>query len=187
METTVPNFTRYNRYVKNWEEWGINEYKNAKFSVKVGISTYTMNECTETFGENYPIREVCNRKGDPSDGCLTADAFHYRASVPYPKSDEVTIQVMNSESGTLVYNSTYKLRFEKAESWDTMDCNTPESCMALCQSWEGFGSEELKVCMYEAYLGNLCYRVHQSIGNDYEIDDPPDYELNNYFGGVGCK
>ena len=59
--------------------------------------------------------------------------------------------------------------------------------MALCQSWEGFGSEELKVCMYEAYLGNLCYRVHQSIGNDYEIDDPPDYELNNYFGGVGCK
>ena len=45
MESPVSNSTRYNRYVKNWEEWGINEYKNAKFSVKVGITTYAMNEC----------------------------------------------------------------------------------------------------------------------------------------------
>lgn len=155
--------------------------------MKVGISTYEFNECTETFGENYPIREVCNKEGDPSNGCLTADAFHYRANIPYPQSDEVTIQVMNSQSGTLIFNSTYTLRTERSEEWDTMDCDTPESCMALCNSWGGFGSENLRICMYEGYLGNLCYRVRSSDGSNYQIDDPPGYDLFYYFGGAGCK
>lgn len=181
---------RYNRYVQNWEEWGIDDFKNGKFSVIVGNSTYFFNECTETFGDNYPIREHCNRTGDPSNGCLTTRAFHYRAKIPYPNADEVTVRIVNRESGTLIYNSTYQLRKDEAKTWDMMDCDSAESCVALCESWGGLSIADLKACSYSAYLGNLCYRVRPADGYeevDYQIDHPPSYDLNNYFGGVGCK
>lgn len=173
--------------MKNWEEWGIDQFKNAQFSVKIGSDTYDLSECTETFGEYYPIREQCNRKGDPSEGCLTADAFHYRAKIPYPKLDNVTIQVLNRNSGSLIYNETYNLRNEKTESWETMNCDSSESCIALCTSWGGFSFEELGYCQYNSYLESLCYRVRHYEDNNYKIDDPPNYDLDNYYGGAGCK
>ena len=36
-----------------------------------------------TTGHLYPIRDSCNRNGDPEEGCVYTDALFYNTTIPF--------------------------------------------------------------------------------------------------------
>ena len=161
------------------------DFEGASFTVIVDGKTYNPTVCTETYGENYPIRDNCTLKGDPSSGCLTTGAYYYRVIVPYPEGTSVSVSVFNGEN-TCIYNSTYGIQTSYISTWDEMGCDSEETCKPICDSWGGELKPSVTACFYYTYLNELCYRVrHQD--TSYVIDHPPGYDLSAYTDFVGCE
>lgn len=141
----------------------------------------------ETFGENYPIRDKCDRKGDPRTGCMTTGAYHFTSDLHYDDKNKVEVVIRNGESGTVIFNSTYTTTKVMGMTWESMGCSSVETCKPICDIYGGEIQKSSRVCIYDAYLNELCYRVVLDSNGDYKIDLPPTWYL--YPGTImpGCE
>ena len=168
---------RYNQRARIWNEYGIPEFKGALFTASVNGQQTFLQPNTETFGENYPIRDKCNRKGDPKIGCITTEAYHYTTDLHYDDKNEVEVVIRNGGSGAVIFNSTYKATRIRGLTWESMGCSSVETCKPICDLYGGEIQEKSRVCMFDAYLNELCYRVILDSNGNYKIDLPPAWDL----------
>lgn len=152
----------------------------------MGDKTYELSPYTKTFGDNYPIRDKCNKKGDPAGGCVSTDALYFRVEIPKENMGQLPILLRNGVDGPVIYNGTYPISKKGVQDWDMMGCNTDESCKRKCAAIEGEYDEQIKLCRYTNYLNELCYRVIDDDGV-YHIDHPPFWDLYYYTGYPGCE
>lgn len=68
-----------------------------------------------------------------------------------------------------------------------MGCSSVETCKPICDLYGGEIQEKSRVCMFDAYLNELCYRVILDSNGNYKIDLPPAWDL--YPGTImpGCE
>lgn len=145
-----------------------------------------LNPFSETFGENYPIRDACKEKGDPKEGCVNTDAFYFRVEIPKEDLTELSLVLRNGAEGEVIYSGTYEISKRGIKDWDSMGCNSVETCKPLCDAMQGELDPATRLCLYTQYLNELCYRVNDNNGV-YSIDEPPFWELFYHTGLPGCE
>ena len=177
---------RYNKKATIWQNDGIPYFKKASFSASVGDKVYELQPYSETFGENYPIRDSCNLKGDPSEGCVHTDAFYFRVEIPKEEITELSLVLRNGLEGAIIYNSTYTISSPGVADYDSMGCSSYETCKPKCDAMQGELDPDIKLCRYTKYLNELCYRVNDNNGI-YSIDEPPYWDLFYHTGYPGCE
>lgn len=162
------------------------DFKGVLFTASVGDKQVSLSPYDKPFGENYPIRDKCNQKKDPKGGCITTGAYYYTANLEY-EGKTTTVVLTNTKTGIVVFNATYKTSKVMGKTWDTMGCNSVETCKPICDKYEGELIEKSRVCMFDAYLNEVCYRVIKGSGDYYVIDVPPAWYLYPETSQPGCE
>lgn len=113
-------------------------------------------------------------------------AYYYTANLEY-EGKTTTVVLTNTKTGIVVFNATYKTSKVMGKTWDTMGCNSVETCKPICDKYEGELIEKSRVCMFDAYLNEVCYRVIKGSGDYYMIDVPPAWYLYPETSQPGCE
>lgn len=178
--------SRYNQRATAWNNYGIKEFHGASFLARVGDAQTFLNPYDKTFGKNYPIRDPCNKKGDPHGGCVHTGAYYYTADMKY-EGESVTVSVINGNSGFPVFNATYPTSKQSGKTFDVMGCDSVETCKPICDALGGEIPDGSRVCFFPVYLNEICYRVIINGNGDYEIDVPPAWSLYPDTIMPGCE
>lgn len=85
---------RYNSRAKEWVENGLESFKGQSFTLN-DDKEMTVNQ--ETSGKYYPVRDSCDKEGDPSEKCVLTDALFYQGYADVEK-DSVSIKITNMDN-----------------------------------------------------------------------------------------
>lgn len=110
---------RYNSRAKEWVESGINEFKDLTFTTN-GVA---MAPSTETSGKYYPVRDSCEKDGDPEDKCVYTQAYYYQSYIPV-SSGFVTASVFGNTSS--IVNQQYESMHTEVYSESQLGCTDDE-------------------------------------------------------------
>lgn len=124
--------------------------------------------------------------GDPREGCVYTDAFYFRVEIPKEEISTLSLVLRNGIDGPIIYNSSYEITKKGIKDWDSMGCNSVETCKPICDAMQGRLEVETKLCWYAQYLNELCYRVNDENGV-YHIDEPPYWDIFYHTGYPGCE
>ena len=127
---------------------------------------------TETSGNFYPVRDACNKKGDPTTGCKYTEALYYETVMtvdPYDREMEVKLMGNNSE----IVDTRYKTYATKTYTPSDMGCSKKTSeCASKCHNKGGSWDSGMRRCTVTRYISQICYRVTLHNG-EWKLDVPP--------------
>lgn len=127
---------------------------------------------TETSGNYYPVRDACNKKGDPATGCNYTEALYYETMVKVdPLEREMQIKLMGNNSELV--DTWYKTYATKTYTPSDMGCSKKKSeCASKCHNKGGVWDSRRYECTITRYLNQICYRVIYKNG-EWKLDIPP--------------
>lgn len=73
--------------MQDWLNGGKEEFDNLFFNMTDSSGIEHFHSVTESDGLYYPVRDTCNLKGDPKDGCLSADVLYYDEDILFMLHD----------------------------------------------------------------------------------------------------
>lgn len=150
-----------------------------------------MNLVCESHGETYPVRDLCNKGCDPSNGCLYTDALYFRQFALIFNGENV-ISFLNADDTVLTKvgfksNITYVLDMKELACY-----YVPSTCPDVCEEHHGSWNAAQQLCHIELYVKEICLRVKPN-GDSWKLDDSVDWKLpsNRHFDmydsdQVGC-
>ena len=62
-----------------------------------------MDPDTTSTGAFYPVRDSCNRDGDPEEGCVYTSALYYKEDIPFSNS---SLPITQSHDKTFIVEDT---------------------------------------------------------------------------------
>ena len=95
--------------------------------------------------------------------------------------------IVNGKSGLPVINATYPTTKKSGKTFDTMGCDSEETCKPICDALGGEIPPGGRVCLFDVYLNEICYRVAKTGVHDYIIDVPPAWSLYPDTIMPGCE
>lgn len=110
---------RYNKRAVEWNNQSIALFSNAHFSLNNAQVDFKPH--TETSGSFYPMRDACNKKGDPAEGCVRTDAYMYKGYMYSQSSSQTSIRIMSD--GNEVVDSSYSTEKVKYYSRSQLGCS----------------------------------------------------------------
>ena len=148
---------RYNTRAKIWKETGLNSFKNTQFYL--ASTSNKLEPVTTTSGKYYPVRDACQKDGDPEEGCLTTEALYYRISASLPEYTTTRV-ILLGPSEELIADDTYQNSYVKTYNTIELECDDDKSkCLAACTSKGGSWNQLSRICSVDFYLVGFCYRV----------------------------
>lgn len=116
---------RYNRRAKEWVEGGIAEFENLEFTVN---DSNSMIPDTSVDGKFYPVRDSCDKEGDPAEKCLTTAALHYKSTIE-KSGDSVYVKINLGE--TNIVEEAYPYIKEEVYTSSDLNCHLDEEYAIL--------------------------------------------------------
>lgn len=74
--------------MEDWETTGVDALERTEFEMWYGGSKYCFQPVTTGYGEYYPYRDTCDKKGDP--GCRNSTVLYYMTSL-FPKEANTSL------------------------------------------------------------------------------------------------
>ena len=113
---------RYNNRAKEWVENGLETFEGQEFK----LNDKFMSENREKSGEYYPVRDSCDKDGDPAEKCILTDALFYQGYVPVTVYDTfVSVMIMSNNSSSVV-GEQYPLSKTSYLSRSALGCTDEE-------------------------------------------------------------
>lgn len=166
---------RYNARAKVWMSSGITQFKDITFRV----NNQKMWSSNSTGGVYYPVRDSCDKKGDPEERCLAADSHYYYQSVE-KKGESVTVRVTQGDDE--IVERTYPA--SRSVNYDASDLLCEEAieylrrqgvicreCSGKCLDKGGEWDGRREICTVTQYLYRICYRVNK-VKDTWQLDYP---------------
>ena len=112
---------RYNNRAKEWVENGLETFEGQEFK----LNDKFMSENREKSGEYYPVRDSCDKDGDPAEKCILTDALFYQGLISVTVYDSyVSVVIMNNSSS--VVGEQYPLSKTSYLSRSALGCTDEE-------------------------------------------------------------
>ena len=83
----------------------MDEFKDIEF---VFNNSTVMSAVTETPGKYYPVRDSCEKEGDPEEKCYTTQAMYYETVIPV--GDVVSVYI--SQNGENLFEQSFPISQE---------------------------------------------------------------------------
>ena len=126
---------------------------------------------TTTSGKYYPVRDSCDKDGDPAEKCVYTEALYYNTFVPVSSTSMTSITIMSGKE-KLVSKSFENMHI-KVYTPSELGCSKERSkCSSKCHSKNGEWNSATERCTVTYYLHSVCYRVAKTNDN-YKLDVPP--------------
>lgn len=93
---------RYNERSTDWNNYGIDLFRNALLRVQYNNENYSLFTSEEADGPNYPLRDSCDYIGDP--GCVETKVFYYYTTIPVYNNTDVPLVLFSGSR--LLMNTT---------------------------------------------------------------------------------
>ena len=77
----------------------------------------------EKTGSYYPVRDSCDKEGDPSEKCILTDALFYQGHIPVEK-DNVNVKITNKD--IQIVNQAYAKTVTSYLSKSDLGCEDEE-------------------------------------------------------------
>lgn len=101
----------YNERAKEWMQTGLDDFKNATFSVCINGDCSPAAFSQEFTGALYPTGDKCDKEGDPKEGCVsTVPGYFIRKLENVPKTIDLAIY---TEDSKIVVNATISIPSSK--------------------------------------------------------------------------
>ena len=153
---------------EKWNTIGLPTFREANFTV----NRERLFAVTETSGSYYPVRDACNKKGDPSTGCNYTEALYYETMAkvdPFDSSISIVLKGNNSD----IVNTSYRTFATKTYTPSERGCSKKTAeCSSTCHNKGGSWDSSRRLCTITRYLNELCYRVIYKNG-EWKLDVPP--------------
>lgn len=159
----------YNERAQIWKDSGLDSFKNISFYLDETESP--LYPVTSTSGKYYPVRDKCQKDGDPEEGCVLTGAYYYKTTATLPVSSSAEISIYGP-SRELISEGSYDSTQTTYYSASQLDCSDDLSkCSSKCKSKGGSWSSSTRRCTVISYLNELCYRVIKENGK-WQLDIP---------------
>ncbi|KAK8799627.1 hypothetical protein WA158_006175 [Blastocystis sp. Blastoise] len=164
--TRVTDIKNYNEDAPKWTSY-VDDFSRTSFTANGQL----MDQITWSSGKYYPVRDSCDKSGDPEGGCVSAKVLYYSVNTLYFGGH---LTVSNSQGETIhdgSYSSTQVTTYTKSQ----LSCTSDSSkCTEKCRDKGGVFSGN--VCRVTYYLNKLSVRVAKS-GSSYNLDRSPVYSF----------
>ena len=162
---------RYNKRAQIWKDSGLESFKNISFYLN-GFES-ALSPVNSTSGKYYPVRDKCQKDGDPREGCVLTGAYYYKTTTTFPASStSLTFSIYGPSKESISgasYDSTQTTYYTASQ----LDCSDNLSeCSSMCGSMGGSWSSSSRICTVTKYLNELCYRVRE-IDGEWQLDYSP--------------
>ena len=126
---------------------------------------------TTTSGKYYPVRDSCDKDGDPAEKCVYTEALYYNKIIPLTSGTTTSINI--ASGGETLVSREYENEYTEVYTPSELNCREEESrCYSKCHSKNGDWNSFTERCTVTYYLHSVCYRVVKE--NDiYQLDVPP--------------
>lgn len=159
----------YNERAKIWRDSGLNSFKNVSFYLE--DEETPLYPVSTTSGKYYPVRDKCQKSGDPEEGCILTGAYYYKTTTSLPTSTSLPISIYGP-SKELISKGSYESSRVVYYSASQLNCKDDTStCSSKCRSKGGSWNSALRRCSVTNYLNELCYRVIKENGK-WQLDIP---------------
>lgn len=159
----------YNERAQIWKDSGLDSFKNVSFYLDEEETP--LYPVTTTSGKYYPVRDKCQKDGDPEEGCVLTGAYYYKISTTVPVSSSATVSIYGP-SRELISKGTFDTSQTTVYTASQLGCSDDYSeCYSKCNNKGGSWSSSSKRCTVTKYLNELCYRVIKENGK-WQLDIP---------------
>ena len=159
----------YNERAQIWKDSGLESFKNISFYLDE--SERALYPVSSTSGKYYPVRDKCQKDGDPEEGCVLTGAYYYKTTATLPVSSTASFSIYGP-SKELISKASYDSTQTTHYTASQLDCSDDTStCSSKCKSRGGSWSSSTRRCTVIKYLNELCYRVIKENGK-WQLDIP---------------
>ena len=159
----------YNERAQIWKDSGLESFKNISFYLDDSESA--LYPVSSTSGKYYPVRDKCQKDGDPEEGCVLTGAYYYKTTATLAVSSTASFSIYGPSKELISeasYDSTQTIYYTASQ----LDCSDDTStCSSKCRSKGGSWSSATRRCTVTKYLNELCYRVIKENGK-WQLDIP---------------
>ena len=160
----------YNERAQIWKDSGLESFKNISFYLDESESA--LYPVSSTSGKYYPVRDKCQKDGDPEEGCVLTGAYYYKTTATLPVSSTASFSIYGP-SKELISEASYDSTQTTYYTASQLDCSDNLSeCSSMCGSMGGSWSSSSRICTVTKYLNELCYRVIKENGK-WQLDYSP--------------
>ena len=162
---------RYNKRAQIWKDSGLESFKNISFYLDESESA--LYPVSSTSGKYYPVRDKCQKIGDPREGCVLTGAYYYKTTTTFPASSTSLTFSIYGPSKESISKTSYDSIQTTYYTASQLDCSDNLSeCSSMCGSMGGSWSSSSRICTVTKYLNELCYRVIKENGK-WQLDYSP--------------
>ena len=162
---------RYNERAQIWKDSGLESFKNISFYLDESESA--LYPVSSTSGKYYPVRDKCQKIGDPREGCVLTGAYYYKTTTTFPASSTSLTFSIYGPSKESISKTSYDSIQTTYYTASQLDCSDNLSeCSSMCGSMGGSWSSSSRRCTVTKYLNELCYRVIKENGK-WQLDYSP--------------
>ena len=162
---------RYNKRAQIWKDSGLESFKNISFYLN-GFES-ALYPVSSTSGKYYPVRDKCQKIGDPREGCVLTGAYYYKTTTTFPASSTSLTFSIYGPSKESISKTSYDSIQTTYYTASQLDCSDNLSeCSSMCGSMGGSWSSSSRICTVTKYLNELCYRVIKENGK-WQLDYSP--------------
>ena len=159
---------RYNERAQIWKDSGLESFKNISFYLDE--SERALYPVSSTSGKYYPVRDKCQKNGDPREGCVLTGAYYYKTTTTFPASSTSLTFSIYGPSKESISKTSYDSIQTTYYTASQLDCSDNLSeCSSMCGSMGGSWSSSSRICTVTKYLNELCYRVRE-IDGEWQLD-----------------
>ena len=160
----------YNERAQIWKDSGLESFKNISFYLDDSESA--LYPVSSTSGKYYPVRDKCQKDGDPEEGCVLTGAYYYKTTATLAVSSTASFSIYGP-SKELISEASYDSTQTTYYTASQLDCSDNLSeCSSMCGSMGGSWSSSSRICTVTKYLNELCYRVRE-IDGEWQLDYSP--------------
>ena len=165
-----------------WESAGVSAMESTDFELWYGGRKHVFQPVTSGFGEYYPYRDACDKKGDPK--CHNSTILYYTTSF-FPREANTSLIVRHADDAKDilkdVISSKQKLYLYKKD----INCSggnaysflffisCSESCAKECERRSGLWDITSNTCVVDIFLTRICLRVtYHNDTDSWSLDKP---------------
>jgi hypothetical protein len=138
------------------------------FELSYANNSIWFDQETKGFGEFYPYRDLCNKKGDPE--CLSSPVLYFKAYF-LPMDDNATLRVIEQGNGHAFFTDTLLFSRELRLHKKDISCsggneynlfihlNFSAVCAKECEKRHGEWNTIDNLCIINIYLNSICIRI----------------------------
>ncbi|KAK8799572.1 hypothetical protein WA158_006121 [Blastocystis sp. Blastoise] len=163
--TRVQDILSYNNLTSKWEE-SVEDFSHTSFRVNGQL----MEQITWATGSYYPVRDSCDKDGDPEGGCKSAQVAYYKLN---SKTYDGYFSLTNSQDDVIYYASYPRVKVQILSKLDLLCLDEPMDCRENCEDNHG-GDYSSGECRITEYLNRITIRVSKQ-NSTYTVDKNPAY------------